>query len=167
MEYCVTGGTGFIASHIIKALLAKGNTVRATVRNPEDEEKVQFLWDMDGAKERLKLFKADLMVEGSFDEAVNGVDGVFHTASPVATFDPQNIQETLIDPAIKGTTNVLTSCAKATSVNRIVVTSTIGAVIWKQNATLESPLNESHWSDPNYCQQNKAWLRNMSIYIHP
>lgn len=47
---------------------------------------------MDGAKERLKLFKADLMVEGSFDEAVNGVDGVFHTASPVSTFDPQNIQ---------------------------------------------------------------------------
>lgn len=53
---------------------------------------MQFLWDMDGAKERLKLFKADLMEEGSFDEAVNGVDGVFHTASPVAASDPQNIQ---------------------------------------------------------------------------
>ena len=38
---------------------------------------------MDGAKERLRLVKADLMVDGSFDEAVEGVAGVFHTACPV------------------------------------------------------------------------------------
>ena len=34
LEYCVTGGTGFIASHLIRALLAAGHTVRATVRDP-------------------------------------------------------------------------------------------------------------------------------------
>ena len=39
---------------------------------------------LDGAKERLHLFKADLMEEGSFDSVVDGCDGVFHTASPVA-----------------------------------------------------------------------------------
>lgn len=44
-----------------------------------------FLWDLKGAKERLKIFEADLTVEGSFDEAVNGVDGVFHIASRVTT----------------------------------------------------------------------------------
>ena len=37
---------------------------------------------MEGAKERLKLFKADLMVEGSFDECFEGCSGVFHTAIP-------------------------------------------------------------------------------------
>ena len=36
--------------------------------------------------------KADLMVEGSFDEAVQGVDGVFHTASPVLVPYDQNIK---------------------------------------------------------------------------
>lgn len=57
----------------------------------DDEEKVGYLWSMEGAKERLRLMKADLMVDGSFDEAVEGVDGVFHTACPV--YVPQdNVQ---------------------------------------------------------------------------
>lgn len=50
---------------------------------PGDEGKVGHLKEFKGAKERLRIMKADLMVEGSFDEAVYGVDGVFHTASPV------------------------------------------------------------------------------------
>lgn len=33
-EYCVTGGTGFIAAYLVKALLDKGHVVRTTVRNP-------------------------------------------------------------------------------------------------------------------------------------
>ncbi|RXH79313.1 hypothetical protein DVH24_040460 [Malus domestica] len=69
-EYCVTGGTGFIAAYLVKALLDKGHVVRTTVRNPEDGGKVGYLWEFNGAKERLKVLKADLMVEGSFDEAL-------------------------------------------------------------------------------------------------
>lgn len=37
---------------------------------------------LDGAQERLQLFKANLLEEGSFDSAVDGCEGVFHTASP-------------------------------------------------------------------------------------
>lgn len=33
-EYCVTGGTGFIAAYLVKVLLEKGHNVRTTVRNP-------------------------------------------------------------------------------------------------------------------------------------
>ena len=46
---------------------------------------------LDGAKERLNLFKADLLDEGSFDAAVDGCEGVFHTASPVL-MSPSNPQ---------------------------------------------------------------------------
>lgn len=53
-----------------------------------------FLWELDGAKERLKIMKADLLVEGSFDDAIQGVDGVFHTASPVLVPYDDNIQAT-------------------------------------------------------------------------
>lgn len=55
-------------------------------------KKVGHLWKVEGAKERLFLVRADLMVEGSFDEAVMGCSGVFHTASPVLgrpTSDPK------------------------------------------------------------------------------
>ncbi|XP_049388938.1 tetraketide alpha-pyrone reductase 2-like isoform X2 [Solanum stenotomum] len=91
-EYCVTGGTGFIAAYLIKALLLKGHIVRTTVRDPSNAEKVGFLWELEGAKERLKIMKADLLVEGSFDDAIQGVDGVFHTASPVLVPYDDNIQ---------------------------------------------------------------------------
>lgn len=41
------------------------------------------LWRVEGAKERLRLVKADLMEEGNFDDAIFGCHGVFHSASPV------------------------------------------------------------------------------------
>ncbi|KAI4339447.1 hypothetical protein MLD38_024391 [Melastoma candidum] len=121
-EYCVTGGTGFIAAYVVKSLLERGHTVRTTVRDPEDDSKVGFLKELNGAKERLKVYKADLLREGSFDEAVDGVDGVFHTASPVVVPYDNNVQATLIDPCIKGTQNVLGSCLKSATVKRVVLT---------------------------------------------
>lgn len=48
-----------------------------------NDKKLGHLWRLEGAKERLRLVRADLMVEGSFDDAIMGCDGVFHSASPV------------------------------------------------------------------------------------
>ncbi|RVW22683.1 Dihydroflavonol 4-reductase [Vitis vinifera] len=64
---CVTGAAGFVASWLVKLLLQRGYTVRATVRDPNDPKKTEHLLSLDGAKERLRLFKADLLEEGSFD----------------------------------------------------------------------------------------------------
>lgn len=155
-EFCVTGGTGFIASYLVKALLEKGQTVRATVRNPGDVEKVAFLFELSGAKERLKILKADLSVEGSFDDAVTGVDGVFHTASPVLVPYDENVQANLIDPCIKGTLNVLNSCVKA-NVKRFVLTSSCSTIRYRDDVQHVSPLNESHWTDLEYCKRYNLW----------
>lgn len=58
-----------------------------------DSKKIDHLRALDGANERLHLFKADLLEEGSFDTAIEGCHGVFHTASPVlisaSATDPQ------------------------------------------------------------------------------
>jgi hypothetical protein len=48
-----------------------------------NSNRVDHLLKLDGAKERLLLFKADLLEEGSFDSVIQGCHGVFHTASPV------------------------------------------------------------------------------------
>lgn len=48
-----------------------------------NEKKAAHLWKLEGAKERLRLVEADLMEDGSFDNAIMGCHGVFHTASPV------------------------------------------------------------------------------------
>ncbi|XP_021742550.1 tetraketide alpha-pyrone reductase 1-like [Chenopodium quinoa] len=150
---CVTGASGFIASWLVKLLLLRGYTVHATVRDPNDQKKVEHLLGLEGAKERLHLFKANLMEEGSFDSAISGCHGVFHTASPVpfAVNDPQ---ADLIDPAIKGTINVLTSCKKFSSIKRVVLTSSMAAVLFtgKPQAP-EVVVDESWFSDPELCKE--------------
>ncbi|KAK6157667.1 hypothetical protein DH2020_011915 [Rehmannia glutinosa] len=132
-EYCVTGGTGFIAAYLIKSLLENGHIVRTTVRDPENAEKISYLWELNGAKERLKIMRADLLEEGSFDDAVEGVDGVFHTASPVLVPYDDNIMASakLVDPCIKGTLNVLNSCKKAGNVKRVVLTSSCSSIRYR------------------------------------
>ncbi|KAI3449978.1 hypothetical protein Pfo_006643 [Paulownia fortunei] len=154
---CVTGGSGYIASWLVKFLLQRGYTVKASVRDTNDPKKTQHLLALDGAKERLHLIKANLLEEGSFDAVVDGCDGVFHTASPffLATTDPQ---AELIDPALKGTLNVLRSCAKTPSISRVVLTSSIVAVFANgKPRTPEVLVDETWWSDPEFCRQMQQW----------
>ncbi|XP_043691621.1 phenylacetaldehyde reductase-like [Telopea speciosissima] len=154
---CVTGASGYIASWLVKYLLAKGYTVKASVRNPNDPKKTEHLLALDGAKERLHLFKANLLEEGSFDSSVDGCEGVFHTASPFyhAVKDPQ---AELIDPALKGTLNVLRSCAKAPSVKRVVITSSFVSVAYNRRPkTPDVIVDETWFSDPEFCKEIKSW----------
>ncbi|XP_019097333.1 PREDICTED: cinnamoyl-CoA reductase 1-like isoform X2 [Camelina sativa] len=145
---CVTGASGYIASWLVKFLLSRGYTVKASVRDPSDPKKTQHLVSLEGAKERLHLFKADLLVEGSFDSAIDGCHGVFHTASPCYTDvkDPQ------------GTLNVLNSCAKASSIKRVVVTSSMAAVNYNgKPCTPDVTVDETWFSDPEHCEASKMW----------
>ncbi|CAD6251088.1 unnamed protein product [Miscanthus lutarioriparius] len=64
---CVTGASGYIASWVVRLLLDRGYTVRATVRDTADPKKTLHLTALDGAKDRLHLFKASLLEEGSFE----------------------------------------------------------------------------------------------------
>ncbi|KAJ0682887.1 putative cinnamyl-alcohol dehydrogenase [Helianthus annuus] len=154
---CVTGASGYIASSLVKLLLDCGYTVHATVRSLDDPNKTQHLLALDGAKERLSLFEANLSVEGSFDSAVDGCLCVFHTASPVllSVDDPQ-IQ--LIDPAVKGTFNVLKSAAKVQSLKRVVLTSSMSAVMFGSRLLEHGVIMDATWfSDPLICEQKKLW----------
>ncbi|XP_058730331.1 cinnamoyl-CoA reductase CAD2-like [Vicia villosa] len=156
---CVTGASGYIASWIVKFLLQRGYTVRATVRDPSNPNKVDHLLKLDGAKERLQLFKADLLEEGSFDSAIQGCHGVFHTASPVH-FVVDDPQTQLIDPAVKGTLNVLKSCAKSGSVKRVVLTSSIATALYNgKPRTPEVVVDETWFSNPQFLLENKMWYQ--------
>ncbi|XP_057456783.1 cinnamoyl-CoA reductase CAD2-like [Lotus japonicus] len=156
---CVTGGSGYIASWIVKFLLQRGYTVRATVRDLGNPKKVEHLVKLDGAKERLHLFKADLVEEGSFDSAIQGCHGVFHTASP-SLFVVNNPQAELIDPAVKGTLNVVKSCAKSPSVKRVVLTSSMAAVLYNgRPRTPEVVVDETWFSNPNFLREQEMWYQ--------
>ncbi|XP_027929072.1 cinnamoyl-CoA reductase 1-like [Vigna unguiculata] len=154
---CVTGASGYIASWLVKFLLQRGYTVKATVRDPSNPKKVDHLVNLDGAKERLQLFKADLLEEGSFDSAVQGCHAVFHTASPFF-FGAKDPEAELLDPAVKGTLNVLKSCLKSATLKRVVVTSSVAAVACNDRPkTPDVVLDETWFSDPEFCIRNEGW----------
>ncbi|PWA79400.1 bifunctional polymyxin resistance protein, ArnA [Artemisia annua] len=154
---CVTGAAGFVASHLVKLLLQQGYYVKASVRSLNNPSKTEHLLKLDGAEKRLHLFEADLLEEGSFDAAIDGCDGVFHTASPFfnTVTDPQ---KELIEPALKGTLNVLGSCSKSPSVKRVVVTSSLAAVVFNARPkTPEVVVDETWFSDPELSKAMKLW----------
>ncbi|MEU3334711.1 NAD-dependent epimerase/dehydratase family protein [Streptomyces sp. NPDC002144] len=135
----VTGGSGFVGSHLVRRLLERGYRVRATVRSVGNGAKVAPLRAMqDVHPGRLELFEADLLVEGDFDEAMKGCEVVFHVASPF--FMPEKIkdgQRDMVEPALSGTRNVVGSVERTPSVRRLVFTSTVGAIFGDYADVLE------------------------------
>ncbi|XP_018718171.1 tetraketide alpha-pyrone reductase 1 [Eucalyptus grandis] len=155
-KVCVTGAAGYLASWLTKRLLLSGYHVVGTVRDPGNKKKVAHLWKLEGAKERLRLVKADLMKEGSFDDAIMGCEGVFHTASPVLkpSRDPK---AEILEPAIEGTLNVLRSCKKNPNLRRVVLTSSSSTVRARDDIDPNVPLDESTWSSIELCERLQIW----------
>lgn len=145
----VTGATGYVAGRLVEKLLQEGINVHAAVRNPDSKEKTKYL-DEIAAKSpgEIKYFKADLLQDGSYDEAAKGCELIFHTASPFTT-SITDAQKDLVDPALKGTRNVLNAATNSASVKRVVVTSSCVAIIGDAKDTLSVPNNimtEENWN---------------------
>jgi nucleoside-diphosphate-sugar epimerase len=126
----VTGGSGFVASHLISQLLARGATVHTTVRSLGNARKVAPLEALKSQHPgRLELFESDLLKPRSFDAAMAGCEVVYHVASPFML--PEKIRDgrrEMLEPALLGTQNVLASVDATESVRRVVFTSTVGAI---------------------------------------
>ncbi|XP_019250061.1 PREDICTED: tetraketide alpha-pyrone reductase 1 [Nicotiana attenuata] len=156
-KVCVTGASGFLASWLIKRLLLSGYHVIGTVRDPGNQKKVGHLWKLQGAKERLRLVKANLTDEGSFDDAIMGCEGVFHTASPVLGKPTYDLTAEILKPAIDGTLNVLRSCKKNPSLKRVVLTSSSSTARVRDDIDPNIPLDESSWSSVELCKKFEIW----------
>lgn len=143
----VTGGSGFVGSHVILQLLAAGHEVRTTVRNLSREAEVRATLAAAGADagNRLSFFAADLEKDLGWAEAAAGCDYVHHVASPFPPAQPKDEQE-LIRPAREGTVRVLRA-ARDAGVRRIVVTSSFAAVGYGQGQR-DTPYTEADWTDP-------------------
>nr|ADD51353.1 anthocyanidin reductase [Theobroma cacao] len=150
---CVVGGTGYVASLLVKLLLEKGYAVNTTVRDPDNQKKIPHLVTLQKLGD-LKIFRADLTDEGSFDVPIAGCDLVFHVATPVnfASQDPEN---DMIKPAIQGVLNVLKACAKAKTVKRVVLTSSAAAVSINTLEGTDLVLTEKDWTDVEFLSSAK------------
>ncbi|KAA8908888.1 hypothetical protein TRICI_004701 [Trichomonascus ciferrii] len=124
----LTGASGFVAAEVLKQLVERGHEVVATVRT---EEKAEWIKQHHpNAKIEIKIV-SDIQAEDAFDEVLqdNGIVSVIHTASPFFRAKDDPVKE-LLNPAVKGTTNVLKAIKKfAPQVKHVVVTSSFAAII--------------------------------------
>lgn len=146
----VTGATGYLASWVVKQLLDEGLTVHGTVRNKANTKKYEHLIDVAAkSKGNLEIFEADLLNDGSFEKAMQNCELVIHTASPFQISGIKNPQNELVEPALKGTRNVLNTAKKTDSVKRVVLTSSMAAIYGDSIDCKDAPngtLTEEVWN---------------------
>lgn len=142
----VTGGSGFIGSHIILQLLQAGHLVRTTVRSLGRAGDVRAMLQAGGveAGDRLSFFAADLMRDDGWAEAAAGCDYVLHVASPLPAGEVRDENE-LIVPAREGTLRVLRA-ARDAGVKRVVLTSSFAAIGYG-HAPQAAPFTEADWTN--------------------
>jgi nucleoside-diphosphate-sugar epimerase len=123
----VTGGSGYVGTQLIAALLRGGRPVRATVRSTAREADLRVAVSRGDADDAgLEVVAADLMVDDGWPAAVAGCDEVHHVASPIPSVQPEDPDE-LIVPAREGALRVLRA-ARDAGARRVVLTSSFAAV---------------------------------------
>ncbi|KAI1752025.1 hypothetical protein F4782DRAFT_502952 [Xylaria castorea] len=134
----LTGGSGFIAAHVLETLLQRGHSVVTTVRSAQ---KGRLILDAHLRHSRDTLdyiVVEDIAQADAFDQAVISqppFEAVIHTASPYH-FNSQDNKKELLEPAINGTVGLLESVYRhAPSVKRVVITSSSAAILDQQQPT--------------------------------
>ena len=156
----VTGGSGFVGSHVLLQLLNGGRTVRTTVRSLTQEPEVRTMLKNAGVvpDNRLTFFAADLARDERWAEAASGCDYVIHVASPIPAAAPKTEDE-LIVPARDGALRVLRA-ARDAKVRRVVMTSSCGAIYYG-HPPQPAPFDETSWT--NTKGEMSAYVRSKAI----
>lgn len=138
----VTGGNGYLGSHIVKQLLEKGVSVRVSVSNLNEKARYYHLLSLDGA-DRLEIVEAKLTDRNCWNKVVNGCAAIVHTASPTPHKAPKQELD-VIFPAVEGTLALL-KAAEELGVRRVVMTSCFTAV---KGGKYKFSYTEDNWGEP-------------------
>ncbi|PYH98416.1 NAD(P)-binding protein [Aspergillus ellipticus CBS 707.79] len=152
-QVLLTGGTGFIASHILTELLDAGYQVVVTVRTEAKGRQLLESLSETGDSDVSYVVVEEIAKEGAYEEAlqsISALDLVVHTASPYH-LNYTNPKTDFLDPAINGTTGLLASVhAYAPTVQRVVLTSSSATIVNPPNHPLvydESSYGSVTWED--------------------
>jgi nucleoside-diphosphate-sugar epimerase len=140
----VTGGSGYVGTQLIAALLRDGREVRATVRSLQSEGDVRAaVGRADADDSVLEIVAADLTADQGWAVAAAGCEEVHHVAAPMV---PAEDPDAVIIPAREGTFRALRA-ARGAGARRVVLTSSFAAVGYSPKPGAE--YTEADWTDPD------------------
>ena len=136
MKTLVTGGAGFIGSHIAEALLARGDTVRVL-----DNFSTGKRENIEPFVDKLELIEGDIRDASRVREAVRGTDVIFHSAAFVSVPQSMDEPQECFDINVNGT-HLLLELARRAGIRRAVLASS--AAVYGESEALplveETPL---------------------------
>lgn len=124
MKILVTGGSGFIGSHLVERLVRKGFEVRVFVKKEDMKkrgESFRLLESLD-----VEIYYGDLLNKASLEKAVKNIDVIFHLAAIARPMAIPN--EAYFRVNEDGTRNLLEVCNNIKKIKKIVITSSVSAV---------------------------------------
>lgn len=123
----ITGATGFIGSHVVSQSLAEGYKVRLSVRKEGQISALRKLFSDHTANLDFTVIP-DFASPNRFSKALEDVTYVFHLASPMPG-KGTDFKSEYLEPAVQGTISLLDAAKKTESIKRVVVVSSILALI--------------------------------------
>jgi len=151
----VTGGTGFIGTHLLRALLQRGEKIRALKRTQskiflEEEFSKQIEW-----------IEGDVLDIGSLEDGVENCEEVYHCAAFVR-FLPQD-RDQLMKVNIEGTANVVNACLEK-NVSKLVHVSSVAAIgrsrgeeVVNENSEWEDSKLHSQYAISKFLAEREVW----------
>ncbi|KAK7419069.1 methylglyoxal reductase (NADPH-dependent) gre2 [Neonectria punicea] len=161
----LTGGSGFVAGHVIDVLLKRGHSVITTVRSQEKAEAIRTR-HQDVPQSNLDFVVVpDISANGAFGGLGSyGLQAVIHVASPFH-YNVTDPKKDLIDPAVLGTTNILKAVMESCpTVKRVVITSSFAAILDPHMASTgaKKTYTEADWSPVTL---EDAYKNGLNAYI--
>ncbi|XP_058085408.1 cinnamoyl-CoA reductase-like SNL6 [Magnolia sinica] len=149
---CVMDASGQLGKSLVERLLQRGYIVHAVIQNHGNFQPCK---GFSLEKNNLKIFQSDPFDYQSIVDAMKGCSGLFYT------FEPPEYQssydEFMAEVEVRAAHNILEACAQTETIEKVVFTSSITAVIWRENSKLTPTFDERNWSDPNFCRNFKLW----------
>jgi len=146
--YLITGGTGFIGSHLAEYILENDPNSKVILlsrgNGGTSKENIYYLFKK--YRSRVRFAKVDIRDYEKVKEAINGTDVIFHLAAQ------PNPDRSIIYPRetfeinVTGTINVLEACLESSSVEKIIIQSSsevYGEVVY-------TPIDENHPLNPTH-----------------
>lgn len=123
MNILVTGADGFIGSHLVEELVARGENVRAFVYYNSFNTWGWIDTLPKEVKDKIEIFSGDIRDPNGVRKAMEGIDIVYHLAALITIPFSYHSPDSYVDTNIKGTLNIL-QAAKDFKIKRIIITST-------------------------------------------